>query len=187
MNTWKGLNSVSDPLIQTLFRIRVDRFPFQLDNKQSNQIRVERKPFIAGGWGVWPNESEPRRCEARFWFSGQTPTPGYEYLFQTFSRVQFSLATPWQRAWSVERIHLQLERQSVSSLLALRHHLLTKHQIQAQARVQFPSLSLSFSPSLSLSKKKKKKSRQGTVQCPLKRGQERFPKPGSLKTWISRP
>ena len=38
--------------MQTLFRIRVDRSSFQLDNKQSNQIRVERKPFIAGGWGV---------------------------------------------------------------------------------------------------------------------------------------
>ena len=37
-----GLNSVSDPLIQTLFLIRVDRFPFQLDNKQLNQIRVEK-------------------------------------------------------------------------------------------------------------------------------------------------
>ena len=37
-----GLNSVSDPLIQTLFRIRVDRSPFHLDSKQSNQIRVER-------------------------------------------------------------------------------------------------------------------------------------------------
>ena len=67
MNTWKGLNSVLDPLIQTLFRIRVDRSPFQLDNKQSNQIRVERKPF----------------CAARFWFiRSDAPPTGYEYLIR---------------------------------------------------------------------------------------------------------
>ena len=83
MNTWKGLNSVSDPLIQTLFRIRLIDLLFSWTTKQSSQIRVERKPFIAGGWGVWPDESEPRRCAARFWFSGRTPTPGYEYLIQT--------------------------------------------------------------------------------------------------------
>ena len=70
MNTWKGLNSVSDPLIQTLFRIRVDRSPFQFDNKQSNQIRVERKPFIAGGRGVWPHESD---THPRLWISYSFP------------------------------------------------------------------------------------------------------------------
>ena len=37
------MNSVSDLLVQTLFIIRVDISPFQLDNKQSKQIRVERK------------------------------------------------------------------------------------------------------------------------------------------------
>ena len=72
-----------------------------------NSWKRLNKIFIAGV-GVWPDESEPRRCAARFWFSGQTPTSGYEYLIQTLSRVQFSLATPWQRAWAVERIVFQI-------------------------------------------------------------------------------
>ena len=107
MNTWKGLNIVSDPLIQSLFLIRVDRSPFQLDNKQSNQIRVERKPFIAGGWDVWPDESEPRRCAAQFWFSGQTPTPRpwISYSDSTSASISEKVNISWgQRQRSVDAI-----------------------------------------------------------------------------------
>ena len=67
LNTWKGLNSVSDPLIQTLFRIRVDGSPFQLDNKTIEPNKGWKKAFHSRWVKPRPDESD---THPRLWIIG---------------------------------------------------------------------------------------------------------------------
>ena len=83
INTWKGLNSVSDPLIQTLFRIRLDRSPFQLDNKTIEPNKGWKKAFHSrwvGRLTGWIRTS-PLRGSVLIVRSDTHP-PGYEYLIR---------------------------------------------------------------------------------------------------------
>ena len=86
MNTWKGLNCVSDPLIQTLFRIRLilnDRSRFQLDNKTIELNKGWKKAFHSrwvGRLTGWIRTS-PLRGSVLI-LRSDTPPPAMNILFK---------------------------------------------------------------------------------------------------------